>query len=212
MWRFGKRPKLKSTSRFASARGGHRELPPWHRRLVAAEPLEPRQFLSAIAWSGAGDGSSWTDPHNWSPQQVPSSADDVTINVAGNPTVVISDGENVHTLVLGDTLKLNGATASLTIAAPSQVSAAGTLQLAGGTVNLQGNTLTSTGNVTVSGQYQYLASFSNSSNNLGGTFDNKGSLTVAAAAVLNLSDGLTLENEGTITFSGDNNSIAYGAR
>jgi PKD repeat protein len=42
-------------------------------------------------WSGLGDGTNWFDPNNWSPVGVPTS-EDVVINAAKAPMVVISGG------------------------------------------------------------------------------------------------------------------------
>jgi hypothetical protein len=82
--------------------------------------------------------------------------------------------------------------------------------LGSGAINLQGNTLTNLGILNAAGQFQSFISQRGGNVNLGGTFDNKGSLVLAASATLNLFDGLSLENEGSIVMSGDSNSIAYG--
>src|SRR5712672_1130208 len=43
------------------------------------EQLEDRTVPATAIWQGTGDGSSWSDPHNWSTNAVPGSADDVVI-------------------------------------------------------------------------------------------------------------------------------------
>ena len=52
-----------------------------------AEQLEPRLLLSTVYWDGGGDGTSWSDPKNWSADVLPGVTDDVTIDVAANPTI-----------------------------------------------------------------------------------------------------------------------------
>ena len=36
-----------------------------------------------MAWTGAGDGTRWSQPLNWSSFAVPGATDDVSINVSG---------------------------------------------------------------------------------------------------------------------------------
>ena len=54
------------------------------------EALESRQMLAAVSWTGGGGNNQWTTAANWSNGAVPTSADDVTIDVAGNPTIVFN--------------------------------------------------------------------------------------------------------------------------
>ncbi|MGD9723817.1 MAG: beta strand repeat-containing protein [Pirellulales bacterium] len=61
-------------------------------RRLRLEPLEARTVLAAVSWDGGGDGSNWSDPLNWSGNALPTSADDVTINVVGTITVTHSTG------------------------------------------------------------------------------------------------------------------------
>ncbi len=62
----------------------------------ACEPLERRRLLAAVSWDGGGDGANWNDPLNWSNDQLPTPADDVTLAVGsliqlldnqGNPEI-----------------------------------------------------------------------------------------------------------------------------
>jgi hypothetical protein len=53
----------------------------------AFERLEERRVLAAVSWDGGGDGANWEDGNNWSSNVVPTAADDVTIDVAGTPTI-----------------------------------------------------------------------------------------------------------------------------
>ena len=71
------------------------------------ETLESRVMLSAVQWIGGGHDNLWTDPANWvvagtSPaiHRVPTSADDVTINLSGSPTISLGGGsDTVHGLI-----------------------------------------------------------------------------------------------------------------
>src|SRR5262245_55917464 len=56
------------------------------------ERVESRVLFAAVSWDGGGDGTSWGDRFNWSADALPGSNDDVTINVAANPTVTVSTG------------------------------------------------------------------------------------------------------------------------
>ena len=47
------------------------------------ESLEDRRLLTVIAWDGQGDGKSWSDPANWTGNQVPGTTDDVVISTPG---------------------------------------------------------------------------------------------------------------------------------
>ena len=130
-------------------------------------------LLTAISWTGDGDGTSWTDTHNWSPMQIPSFGDDVTIDVAGNPTVTITGDESINSLQVSDTLKI--ASGSLIVSAPSQINVGGTLTLAGGFLEFYSTTFTNSGAISIS----------NGTDIDGGTLDNKGTIT-HSAGTLNL--------------------------
>ena len=94
--------------------------------------MESRTLLAAVFWTGAAGDNQWTTAHNWSTKKLPGSADDVTINVAGNPTIMLASGtQSIHSLVSGDPLQLTGGTLAVTTTA--QLSAK--LTLAGGTLS-----------------------------------------------------------------------------
>ncbi len=96
----------------------------FNRRLF--ETLEARKLLAAVSWDGGGDGSHWLDPQNWSTNALPTSSDDVTIDVPGTLTVSLdgSTSTAVSSLTLRESLRLN-----------SSVITAGTLNN-GGTLDI----------------------------------------------------------------------------
>ncbi|MDB5302930.1 MAG: tandem-95 repeat protein, partial [Phycisphaerales bacterium] len=65
----------------------------------AAEALESRLLLSAVSWTGAGDGKFWTDPNNWSGHAIPGFSDDVTIDVPTHPAISVSAAQDINSLV-----------------------------------------------------------------------------------------------------------------
>jgi hypothetical protein len=85
------------------------------------ECLEHRLCFSLVSWDGGGDGISWDDSLNWDSNTLPTSTDDVVIDVPGEPTVrhvagntVVNSITSSEILVLaGGTLTIN-ATSSLT--------------------------------------------------------------------------------------------------
>ncbi|MBX3402365.1 MAG: hypothetical protein KF699_03030 [Phycisphaeraceae bacterium] len=83
----------------------------------AAEQLEPRILLAAVMWDGGGDGSSWSDPANWSGDRLPRPRDvvvigaDASINIGGKGeriTVRRLESQGSLTL-LGGSLRTRGA-------------------------------------------------------------------------------------------------------
>ena len=84
------------------------------RRLVL-DWLEPRTLLSNVSWTGTADGKSWAVAGNWSNNKVPTPGDDVTINIAGNPTIQITTGnQSVHSLTASEPISIIAG--SLTVA------------------------------------------------------------------------------------------------
>src|SRR5579884_2481027 len=149
----------------ASGRRGGRSTRPLRRVPPATERLEARVLLSAVAWTGGGDGATWTDPLNWSTGVVPGAADDVTIDVPGNITVQITGGaQMVQSLTTSDTLSISAG--SLVTSAPSQIA---NLVLAGGTLD-------GTGDVTVTNTLTWDA----------GTMTGTGKTILPASATLSL--------------------------
>ena len=102
------------------------------------------------SWTGHGDGTSWTDASNWSNNEMPTSSDDVTINLSGNPTIQIaSRTQSVNSITSTDLISIGGG--SLSVAANSTLS--GGLTMTGGSLIASGMgvTLSVTGTTTVSG-------------------------------------------------------------
>ena len=72
---------------------------------------------ATVSWDGGGDGTSWSDPLNWSGDALPGSDDTAVLNVAAEPAVVLT-GPAVTVAVLdcrealtlaGDGLTVTGA-------------------------------------------------------------------------------------------------------
>ena len=127
--------------------------------------LEPRHLLAAIAWDGGGDGSSWNDALNWSNNALPTSANDVTINIAGDPLINFNSGvSSIRSLDVRNRFSLSGG--SLSVAQPSRIR--GQFALAGG--SLGGG-----GQVTVEGTMFWS----------GGSMEGTGKTVIAPAAVVN---------------------------
>src|SRR5688572_19799456 len=81
------------------------------RRCCTGDQLERRRLLAAVSWDGGGDGTNWTDPLNWSTNALPQPADDVTISVGANPTVLIASGtQSINSLVTNELIRTTGGT------------------------------------------------------------------------------------------------------
>src|SRR5262249_33316180 len=66
-------------------------------------------MLSIASWDGGGDGTLWSDRLNWSGDQLPGAADDVEINIAGNPNIVLASGsQSIHSLHSAEAIVLSG--------------------------------------------------------------------------------------------------------
>lgn len=98
---------------------------------AAIESVEPRRLLAAVFWDGGGDGINWTSANNWSTNALPGPSDDVTIDIATNPNLILPSGnQNIRSLVLNEVLRINGGT--LTISTTADVNAP--LTIGGGTI------------------------------------------------------------------------------
>ena len=74
-----------------------------------------------VEWTGGGDGSSWGDPLNWNPQQVPGETSAVSVPAPFAGTEIVISGENpiIASLEAAGSLRL--AAGSLTINGSGQV-------------------------------------------------------------------------------------------
>ncbi len=100
------------------------------------EPLEARALLAAVSWDGGAGNALWHSATNWSNDAVPTSIDDVTIDVAASPTIIYnsaSGARTVNSLVCNEALDISGG--SLTVAGTAQFGAEFTL---GGTLTTGG--------------------------------------------------------------------------
>src|SRR5688572_11331737 len=81
------------------------------------EQFEPRTLMAAVAWDGGAGTNSWHDAANWNRggvDAVPVNGDDVTINVAANPTVTFSTGTvTLNSLTTNEALTVSGGTLGL---------------------------------------------------------------------------------------------------
>jgi RHS repeat-associated protein len=183
---------------------------------------------TSVTWTGAGDGTNWSNPANWSDDAVPNFSDNVTINLAGPVTVTVNTGtQEAHTVTTatGDALSVTGG--SLTVDAASTLS---------GGLNMNGNgsdSFTARGGVTLGGTSTWnggglagtftgaagaTVTVTNSTGNLGvavggATLDFSGSeLQLVGSMNLNLVDtatGNTLTNTGTMTIPTTDTATIY---
>ena len=82
------------------------------RRRFVIEQLEDRRLLATVSWDGGGGNLLWSNPLNWSSDQLPGSSDDVTLDASGLVTFGISSGEPayVKSLTLRDSLLISQGT------------------------------------------------------------------------------------------------------
>jgi len=127
------------------------------RHQAAFEVLEQRLEMAQVSWTGLGDGTTWQVAKNWSSNAVPGVSDDVTINVANNPTIIYNNGTStIHSLVDDDSLNIAGGslavTSGLTVGSGATLSAtnAGTSFTASGATTIDGANLYASGGATLS--------------------------------------------------------------
>ena len=130
----------------------------------------------SIKWTGYGGDNQWTNKVNWSPDQVPSTGDDVVID-EGIVLVTIATGCN--SLVMGDSF--NGP-ANLTLFQTFFIGSGGMQVMGNGNVFINAGSASVTGTVTVGGQLYF------QSGTIGGqwTITNKGTADLSGAAEKNL--------------------------
>src|SRR5579884_4088874 len=79
------------------------------------ESLERRVLLSTVSFTGNGDGTSWTDPNNWSTGALPQPADDVVISESDNRVITLGSGaQSVNSILTLSFIEITGG--SLTVA------------------------------------------------------------------------------------------------
>ena len=78
------------------------------RRHRLFQRLEDRRVLATVAWDGGGNGTLWHDPANWVGDQLPSSLDDVIIDVPGSVSQIIFQGadQSVASITTTETLSV----------------------------------------------------------------------------------------------------------
>jgi hypothetical protein len=144
------------SGRKSSLRSRARKLALWSSRLGAFESLEQRILLSAVAWTGAGDGKSWNDAQNWSTRTIPGASDDVTIDLTNSQTIIYSSASGnttIGSLNGSDPFSITGG--SLTVTANSTLT--GTFSMMGGAFEASGSgvTVSVNGSTTLSGANLY---------------------------------------------------------
>jgi hypothetical protein len=100
------------------------------------EGLEPRQLLAAVSWDGGAGDNLWHSPGNWSTDTVPTAADDVTIDVAGSPTIVLNSttgSQAVNSLLTREAIQISTGT-NLTVTTTALIEGGASVQMLGGTL------------------------------------------------------------------------------
>ena len=168
------------------SRGPRRYRTLQHAVRSAIELLERRALLSAVSWTGGGDGVHWGDANNWSTHALPGTSDDVTINAVPATVVQVNTGtDSVNSLTSSNQILLKGGT--LTLAAASQVTQ----------LNFSSGTLSGAGNLTVTGTLNWS----------GGTMTGTGTTIVPSAGSLTVPSGdvaiqRIVEIDGTASYTG----------
>ncbi|HYD01350.1 MAG TPA: hypothetical protein VEB22_09000, partial [Phycisphaerales bacterium] len=166
-------------------------------------------FGQPVAWTGAGDGTSWNNPNNWSPVGLPGATNDVTIG-AGATAVNVNVSPSIRSLTLGRTVDITGCNILNTTNGVTFTGAAGIIN----TSPLGCESLRFTGTQSVTGTGVINVNV--------GTMRLSGgaSLTLGAGVQLNsggsggtsivFEAGTTLNNQGTIRATGAGRSLTVG--
>ncbi len=156
------------------------------------ESLETRRLLAALSWDGGGDGTTFEDPLNWSTNVVPGAADDVTVDVAANPTIVISESRVLRSLNNSEVFEVTAAAASRTLTITQGGHNSGTMVLTGTGLGV-------------------------SSLALGSTFTNSGTIRFDTAAgsaerriTLNQTNPVAFVNDGIINVTAGTDAVLLG--
>lgn len=84
--------------------------------LLIAAFAPSRALAASISWTGAASDGNWFNAANWSPAQVPTSVDDVTIDTNGIVSATGTIAVNFNSLALGDSV--GNASPNLEVSAP----------------------------------------------------------------------------------------------
>ncbi len=116
---------------------------------LSVEGLESRLAPATITWTGAGDGTSWTDGNNWSGQAMPGTNDDAVINTGSAATITIQSGNSIHvqSVTTGSNDSLANTGGSLTVTAGTST-LSGPLSMTGGSLTATGSGVDFTANST----------------------------------------------------------------
>ncbi len=70
--------------------------------LMLCLTIAPEAPAQTVSWTGAGDGTSWSDAANWNPQTIPGAGEEVVIDETMNSayTVQLSTARTVARLRL----------------------------------------------------------------------------------------------------------------
>jgi hypothetical protein len=169
---------------------------------VPCERLEPRALLAAIFWTGlAGDGL-WDTPENWAGLAVPTSSDDVTINLSGTYSVTVS----APTAAAAGTLQLGGAsgTQTLVIDGALALDSGGTVTANGAVILRAGGHLGGGGNLQFNaGRFDWTGGTLAGAAGTTATFFNGAVITLGGASTKRLvSRSLTAGFPSTLNWSG----------
>ena len=135
------------------------------RRRFIFERLEDRRMMAAVSWDGGGGNLLWSNPINWSGDQLPTASDDVTINAPGDVTIVFSGGTAaIKSLNSSDSLAVTGGSLSvgesfvMTGRKSLSISGTGVAFAAAGSTNIDGGSLSvvSGGTLSLPGLKSYL--------------------------------------------------------
>ena len=153
----------------------------------AVSSLEDRTLLSTVTWINPSGGD-WDTPSNWSTGTVPGPADDAVIGLSGvTVTHSTSAADSVNSLTISASdASLEFSNGSLSLSANSSMA---------GDLMIQGGTLSTLATLTVAGPLTWSGGVLNST----GAIDAEGGMDITGGTL----DGVTLNNEGAATCSGD---------
>ncbi len=183
------------------------------------ERLETRVLLTAVSWTGTAGDNQWTTPGNWSNDQLPQPGDDVTISVAGNPTIQIASGtQTIHSLVASD--PINIANATLTVATTLNISQNLTLSggvISGGIINetwrgVAGDDHQQRNNRLVNVQVNGDVGIGGGSLRIGGTFGSSGVISLVSGGQLGLTKAVRRSHRGLFQNGRGDHGVLWAER